>query len=94
MIETAHKKYVDELVKDPARLKVFLRQIMGRPHKTLEGKEKERIVLLLTMMDPFKVTNNQHSYTEYYMIGETEYHVTTFPGDDVIVDEMLNEDEA
>jgi hypothetical protein len=44
-------------------------------------------------MEPFKATNNQHSFTEYYIIGETEYHVTTFPGEDVIVDKMLKEEE-
>lgn len=87
------KKYVDEMIKDPARLKVFLRQIMGRPHKTLEGKEKNDIILLLAMMEPFKATNNQHSFTEYYRIGDTEYHVTNFPDSEVIVDQMLKEEE-
>lgn len=69
----------------------FIRQIMGPPRKTLEGKEKEQILLLLAMIDPFKETNNQHSWTEYYMIGETEYHVTNFPDDEVIVEELLEE---
>lgn len=87
------KKYVDEMIKDPARLKVFLRQIMGRPHRTLEGKEKNDIILLLAMMEPFKATNNQHSFTEYYRIGDTEYHVTNFPDSEVIVDQMLKEEE-
>jgi hypothetical protein len=64
---------------------------MGPPTKTLEGKEKEQILLLLAMIDPFKETNNQHSWTEYYMIGETEYHVTNFPDDEVIVEELLEE---
>jgi hypothetical protein len=70
---------------------VFLRKVMGPPTKTLEGKEKEQILLLLAMTEPFKETNNQRSWTSYYMIGETEYHVTTFE-DEVIVDKMLNED--
>jgi len=48
-------------------------------------------VLLLTVMDPFKATNNQHSFTEYYRIGTTEYHVTIFPDGDVIVDQMLDD---
>ena len=87
------KDFLEELRQDPVRLKVFLRQIMGRPHCTLEGKEKEQTMLLLALTEPFKVTNNQHSYTEYYMIGETEYHVTTFPGEDIIVDKMLKEEE-
>ena len=93
--EDARKKYVDELVKDPARLKVFLRQVMGRPHRTLEGQEKDKINTLLTLIEPFKSTNNQHSMTQYFMLGKTEYHVTMFVGENtVIVDEMLNEDET
>jgi hypothetical protein len=77
----------------PAEAKAFLRQVMGPPMKTLEGKEREQVKLLLAMMEPFKETNNQNSWTQYYMIGETEYHVTYFPGDgEEIVDEMLNED--
>lgn len=69
----------------------FIRKIMGPPTKTLEGKEKNDIILLLAMMEPFKETNNQHSWTEYYMIGKKEYHVTNFPDDEVIVEELLEE---
>lgn len=89
------RKFHEELRNDPERLKVFLRSIMGRPHKTLEGKEKEQVMLLLAMVEPFKETNNQHSWTAYYMIGDTEYHATYFPEDknSPIIDKMLNEDE-
>jgi hypothetical protein len=76
----------------PAEARAFIRRVMGPPTKTLEGKEKEHVLLLLAMIEPFKATNNQHSWTEYYMIGETEYHVTTFSKDDIIVEEMLIED--
>ena len=79
------------MTKEEAR--VFLRKVMGPPTRTLEGKEKEQILLLLAIIEPFKETNNQRSWTSYYMIGETEYHVSNFE-DDVIVDEMLNEDET
>ena len=79
------------MTKEEAR--AFLRRIMGPPTKTLEGKELEQIKLLLALVEPFKETNNQHSWTQYYMIGKTEYHVTYFPGDgEEIVDELLNED--
>ena len=81
-----------EMTREEARM--FLRRVMGPPSKTLEGKEREQIMLLLTMMEPYKATNNQHSYTEYYMIGDTEYHVTYFPNEEPIVDEMLDEDET
>lgn len=84
----------EEIMKDPVRLKAFLRAVQGPPRKTLEGKEKEQALLLLALIEPFNQTNNQHSWTDYYMIGETEYHVTTWPSsEDPEVDQMLPEDE-
>ena len=87
------RKYSEELRADPERLKAFMRKVMGPPMKTLEGIEKEQTILLLQMIEPFKETNNQQSWTDYYMIGETEYHVTHFPGsDEPIIDKMLPDD--
>ena len=83
-----NKDFLEKLRQDPVMLDAFLRSVIGPPHVTLEGKEKEQALLLLAMIEPFKATNNQHSWTEYYMIGETEYHVTTFSKDDMIVDKM------
>jgi hypothetical protein len=71
--------------------KQWLRNILGPPHRTLEGDEAKDILLLLALIEPFKETNNQHSWTEYYMIGDREYHVTTFPGEEPIVDLVLPE---
>ena len=80
-----------EMTKEEA--KAFLRKVLGPPHRTLAGKDKAQLLLLIAMMEPFKATNNQHSFTEYYMIGETEYHITSFPDGDIIVDEMLKDEE-
>jgi hypothetical protein len=73
--------------------KEFLRKVMGPPRRTLEGKEKNDIILLLALMEPYSASNNQHSWTECYMIGKTDYHVTTFPDKEVIVEEMLKEEQ-
>ena len=88
------KTYSEELCSDPARLKAFLRSVMGPPSITLEGKDKEQALLLLALVEPFEQSNNQHSWTDSYIIGETEYRVTTFPGlSEPIVNKMLPEDE-
>ena len=89
------KAYSEELCNDPVRLKVFLRQIMGRPYKTLEGQDKENVMLMLSLTEPYKETNNQHSWTAYYNIGGIEYHATYFPEDinSPIIDQMLPEKE-
>ena len=88
-----HQQFADELIKDPVRLKKFMRAVMGPPSKTLEGKEREQTLLLLALIEPYSTSNNQHSWTSCYMIGDKDYHVTTFPGEEEIVDVMLPEEE-
>ena len=88
------REFNEELRNDPVRLKAFMRSVMGPPYKTLEGKDKEHVMLLLTLTAPYKETNNQHSWTAYYNIGGKEYHATFFPeADEPIIDEMLPEEE-
>jgi hypothetical protein len=86
-----YKKFTDDLVKDPDRLKAFLLKVLGPPRRTLEGKERDQVLLLLEMAEPYSTSNNQHSWTSCYMIGNKNYHVTTFPKAEAIVDEMLEE---
>lgn len=97
-----HEEYLQSLRdaherirKDPVKLKKFLREVMGPPTKTLTGNEKEKVMLLLTMAEPYKQTNNQQSWTDYYNIGGKEYHATYFPDDkdSPILDEILEDDE-
>ena len=71
--------------------KAFIRKVMGQPRRELIDKEKDDIMLLLKMCEPFKQTNNQRSWTDYYMVGNKEYHVTYFE-EDIVVELMLDED--
>jgi hypothetical protein len=89
------REYAEELRKDPERLKVFLRKIMGRPYKTLEGNEREQVLTMLALTEPYEQTNNQQSWTDCYNVGGIEYHLTYFPEDKnaPIVDKMLKEEE-
>jgi hypothetical protein len=80
-----------EMTKEEA--KAIIRKVMGPPMRILEGVEKEQILMLLAMVEPFKETNNQRSWTSYYTIGDTEYHVSTFSENDVLVEEKLKEEE-
>ena len=82
------------MFKTKEEARAFIRKVMGPPKRTLEGKEKTDIILLLALMEPFEQSNNQHSWTDCYRIGETEYHVTYFPEqDEPIIDKMLPEEE-
>lgn len=90
--ENPYQDFMNKMTAKEAR--AFIRKVMGPPYKTLEGDEKKHTMLLLNLTKPYKETNNQHSWTNYYMIGETEYHVTYFPEqDEPIIDKMLPEEE-
>jgi hypothetical protein len=89
MKDSPYKQVMDELLQDPVKLKAWMRRVMGPPHITLEGEEKQQALRMLDSVEPFDSSNNQHSWTDCYMVGVTEYRVTTFPGyDEPIVDKM------
>lgn len=93
---TLEKSLIDDYFKNLTReqARALLRKVTGPPTRTLEGTEREHVLTLLALVEPFSTTNNQRSWTDYYMIGETEYHVTTFVDfEESIVDEMLKEQE-
>jgi hypothetical protein len=92
--EDPYKEFTETLLKDPVRLKAFLRKVMGPPKRTLEGKEREQVLLLLAMMEPYETSNNQVSWTSCYMIGDKDYHVSSMPGFEDVVELMLPENIA
>lgn len=77
----------------PEEAKQFLRQIMGPPRRTLIGQEREHVMTMLALLEPFEESNNQNSWTSCYRIGDTEYQVTTFFDSEEIVDQMLPEND-
>lgn len=73
--------------------RAFIRKVMGPPMRTIEGQEKERLLLMFALMDPVKESNNQHSWSADYCVGHRHYSVTTFPEqEDPIVEEYLEDD--
>ena len=50
--------------------------------RDLEGEEYNHVMLILALMAPYKQTNNQHCWTDYYKVSDIEYHVTTWPNDE------------
>ena len=89
------KKAHEELLKDPEKLKKFMISIGAYDvHRKIEGQERENLVLLFKMMEPTEQSNNQHSWTDTYHIGEREYHVNYFPGaEEAEIEEYLKYEE-
>ena len=91
------RKYHEELRNDPVRLKAFMKSIGAYDkHRRVEGQEYEQLVLMFKMMEPTEQSNNQHTWTDTYHIGEREYRVTYFPEEaDPLIEEFIKyEDEA
>lgn len=55
---------------------IFLKKLMGAPKRELDGKERERVWLLIQMSTPINKSNNQRFWYEEYLIGSRRYDVT------------------
>lgn len=69
----------------------FVRKIMGPPKRRIEGKEHEQLMLMFSLMEPTRETNNQHSWCAEYVIGDKHYDVHYFPDEDPFIEEYLND---
>lgn len=77
----------------PEQARAWIREVIGPSKRTLEGKEREDMLLMLALIEPVSNSNNQHAWTDVYHVGKQVFHVTSFSasGDDV-VEEILPED--
>jgi hypothetical protein len=73
-----------EMSQEEAR--AFVRKVMGPPKRTLEGKERENIWLLIKMSTPINESNNQRFWHEEYLLGGKRYDVTYGLEDEPIVE--------
>lgn len=93
----AMKKFHEELRNDPERLKAFMKRIGAYDkHRKVEGQEYDNLMLVFKIMEPVEQSNNQHTWTDTYHIGERVYNVIYFPEDDKpLIEEFIKyEDEA
>lgn len=74
------KEYTSQMTPEEARS--FIRKVMGPPKRQLEGKELENTLFLIDMCTPIRVSNNQRTMTEEYLIAGRRYDVTYFGGED------------
>jgi hypothetical protein len=68
--------------------KDFIRKVMGPPRRTLEGKERENIWLLLSLLEPVRQSNNQRTWTDEYHLNGKKYDVTYGLEDNPVIDEL------
>jgi hypothetical protein len=80
MTDNPYRDFVNSM--SPAELKAFLRKITGPDRRTLLGREREDMMLILAFKEPTSSSNNQHTWCDVYIHGDKEYHLTSFPGSD------------
>ena len=83
------RKQTQEYLDNPDKLKEWYRQLHGPNLKELVGKEAEQMLIVLTLVEPYKSTNNQRTSTDFNEHAGKEYRVTYGLGDDPLVEEVL-----
>lgn len=76
----------------PAELKKFLHKIVGPPTRELEGDEYKNIWLMLQLIDPISTSNNQHTWTDEYVLAEKRYRMIYGLSDNPTIEEILPEE--
>ena len=89
----SHNEFMDELRKDPVKLKKFLRDVMGSPRRTIEGVEKEHMLTVFSLIEPTSNSNNQHTWTTVYHHAGKEYHLTDGVGFDELTEILPENDD-
>lgn len=72
----------------PEEARAWIRSVVGPPRRTLAGAEREQVLTMLTLIGPTRTSNNQHSWSEDYQQGGRHWHITYFPNEEAIVEEI------
>lgn len=76
---------------DPEYARDLIRRIMPKPTREIEGEEREKIMTLISLVEPFESSNNQRTMTDKYKIGNKIYSVTYGLYDWAVLEEELDE---
>lgn len=67
----------------------LMKEVMGPKRREIIGDEYKEILLILTLIDPIYVSNNQRSITEVYrQAGKTYYVHYINLDDDPVIEEV------
>ena len=86
-----YKSFIDDLKKDPAKLKKFLRNVNGPDRRTLSEQERDHMLTIFKLIDPVESSNNQRSWTDVYEHAGKIYHVH-YVDFETIIEEVLPDD--
>lgn len=85
----AMRKQTEERLKDPVKLREYIRRVFGPEIRELEGEEAEQMLIVLKLIGHYTDSNNQRTHTYFYNHNGKEYRVTYGLGDDPLVEEVI-----
>lgn len=90
-LKKAHEDFLEELRKDPVKLKKFIRDISGPETRTLTGQERDHMITVFNLIEPVESSNNQRVWTDVYQHAGKTYNVHFFE-DETVIEEILPDD--
>lgn len=85
----ALRKQTEERLKDPVKLRDYIRRVFGPEIRDLKGDEAEQMLVVLKLIGHYADTNNQRTHTYFYNHNGKEYRVTYGLGDNPLVEEVI-----
>lgn len=83
--------YLGKEISEEKALEI-LKQVSGVTYREIIGEEYDRLLLILSLLEPLYVYNNQRSITEEYRYLDKVYHVHYFgPKLKSIIEEVIEE---
>jgi len=89
---TPQSEWFEKLQQDPVKLKKFLRDVMGPETRILTGDEYNHILLIMSLTEPERSSNNQRTWTDEYRIEGRRYDATYGLGDTPEIAEVIEDD--
>lgn len=77
---------MEQLSREELRKKLY--EIIGPPSRELSGDEYNRVRVMLQLLEPVNVSNNQHTWTEEYLLAGKKYNVIYGISDNPIIEEI------
>jgi hypothetical protein len=90
-LKAASERFLEELRKDPEKLKKFIRDISGPETRTLTGQERDHMITVFNLIEPIESSNNQRVWTDVYQHAGKIYNVHFFE-DETVIEEVLPDD--
>jgi hypothetical protein len=72
----------------PEEARAFIRHIMGPPRRLIEGDEYKNMMLILSLKEPVRSSNNQRFWTDEYEHNGRKYDITYGIEDEPIIEEI------